>query len=609
MVYLIFNDIIYLVQKKVGNNMKVVLTTLNSKFIHSCLAIRYLKSYVANITNVEIREYTINQNLDFIASDLYKIQADIIGFSTYIWNLRETLEICKILKIVNPKLKIILGGPEVSYDGEKVLKDNPFIDFVVYGEGEETFKELIECLIASNMDYTNIKGLIYSQGNSIFVNPSRPLITDLNTIPSPYKDIEDEFQNKIVYFESSRGCPFNCKFCLSSTIKGVRYFDIDRVKEELGNLIDGKVRQVKFVDRTFNANKRYAMEIMNYIISKNPKNINFHFEVTAHLLDDEMLDFLSTVKEGLFQFEIGVQSTNTDTIEAIGRITDFNKLRDVTKKIKSFKNIHQHLDLIAGLPFEGYNIFEKSFNDVYEIKPEKIQLGFLKLLKGSELRKSQGMYGYKYLDVPPYEVLENDYLEYGEVIKLKSIAELVDKYYNEGYFEHSIEYIIKNYYQNPFKFYEEFSQYWELMAYDKISNSRIRLYEIFIEFYKYKRFVDVLIFKEILRFDFVKNNKGSRIPSDIVTNANNLEQRDIHNILKDDRILRDYLKGYENLPTKKVLRDVVIERFNVNIFKLISNDYNPKDVDKEIEVLFVYQEGVINKCKPYDISHIIKELI
>ena len=551
MVYLIFNDIIYLVQKKVGNNMKVVLTTLNSKFIHSCLAIRYLKSYVANITNVEIREYTINQNLDFIASDLYKIQADIIGFSTYIWNLRETLEICKILKIVNPKLKIILGGPEVSYDGEKVLKDNPFIDFVVYGEGEETFKELIECLIASNMDYTNIKGLIYSQGNSIFVNPSRPLITDLNTIPSPYKDIEDEFQNKIVYFESSRGCPFNCKFCLSSTIKGVRYFDIDRVKEELGNLIDGKVRQVKFVDRTFNANKRYAMEIMNYIISKNPKNINFHFEVTAHLLDDEMLDFLSTVKEGLFQFEIGVQSTNTDTIEAIGRITDFNKLRDVTKKIKSFKNIHQHLDLIAGLPFEGYNIFEKSFNDVYEIKPEKIQLGFLKLLKGSELRKSQGMYGYKYLDVPPYEVLENDYLEYGEVIKLKSIAELVDKYYNEGYFEHSIEYIIKNYYQNPFKFYEEFSQYWELMAYDKISNSRIRLYEIFIEFYKYKRFVDVLIFKEILRFDFVKNNKGSRIPSDIVTNANNLEQRDIHNILKDDRILRDYLKGYENLPTKK----------------------------------------------------------
>lgn len=235
--------------------MKVILSTLNSKFIHSCLAVRYLQKYVEDLIHIDIKEYTINQSIDFITSDLFKDEPDVIGFSTYIWNLSETLKICKILKIVNPKLKIILGGPEVSFDGEKILEDNPFIDFIIYGEGEETFKEYIKNLISNNEDYTNVQGLIYSQGNKIIKNPPRPLLEDLNIIPSPYKNIGNEFENKIVYFESSRGCPFNCEFCLSSTIRGVRYFDIARVKEDLNNLIEGKVRQVKFVDRTFNANK------------------------------------------------------------------------------------------------------------------------------------------------------------------------------------------------------------------------------------------------------------------------------------------------------------------------------------------------------------------
>ena len=341
------------------------------------------------------------------------------------------------------------------------------------------------------------------------------MIKDLNIIPSPYKNIGDEFENKIVYFESSRGCPFNCEFCLSSTIKGVRYFEINRVKEELNNLIEGKVRQVKFVDRTFNANKNYAMEIMSFIINKNPKDINFHFEVTAHLLDREMLNFLSGVKEGLFQFEVGVQSTNLDTIDAIGRTTDFEKLRDITKEIKSHKNIHQHLDLIAGLPYEGYDSFRKSFNDVYEIRPEKIQLGFLKLLKGSGLRKDQEKYGFKYLDEPPYEVLENDFIKFKEIIKLKTIEDLVERYYNEGYFEHALEFIVHNHYTSPFDFYEDFSYYWEFKNYHKVSNSRIRLYEILIEFYKHKGFNNMVVFNELLRFDFIKNNKGSRIPNGI----------------------------------------------------------------------------------------------
>lgn len=589
--------------------MKVILSTLNSKFIHSCLAVRYLQKYVEDLIHIDIKEYTINQSIDFITSDLFKDEPDVIGFSTYIWNLSETLKICKILKIVNPKLKIILGGPEVSFDGEKILEDNPFIDFIIYGEGEETFKEYIKNLISNNEDYTNVQGLIYSQGNKIIKNPPRPLLEDLNIIPSPYKNIGNEFENKIVYFESSRGCPFNCEFCLSSTIRGVRYFDIARVKEDLNNLIEGKVRQVKFVDRTFNANKKYAMEIMNFIIDKNPENINFHFEVTAHLLDREMLDFLSNVKEGLFQFEVGVQSTNSDTIEAIGRTTDFEKLRNITKEIKSYKNIHQHLDLIAGLPYEGYDSFRSSFNDVYEIRPEKIQLGFLKLLKGSGLRKDQDKYGFKYLDAPPYEVLENDFINYKEIIKLKAIEELVERYYNEGYFEHSLEFIIYNHYTSPFDFYEDFSDFWERKDYHKVSNSRNRLYEILMEFYKHKEFNNIIVFNELLRFDFIKNNKGSRIPKGISDFESGLNQRDIHEILKNEEVIEGYLSEYKELPTKKIIQDIAIESFRINIFKTIENSYNSICYNEKTDILFVYQKGVINRCKTFDISHIIKELV
>ena len=599
----------YLIQKKEGIKMNVILSTLNSKFIHSCLSIRYLKEYVSDLIDMEIREYTINQSLDSIIGDLYKSNPDVIGFSTYIWNLSETLEIAQTLKIVNPKLKIMLGGPEVSFDGEKIIENNPFIDFIVYGEGEETFRELIGSFMDNNEDYSSIKGLIYSEGNRVIKNSPRPLLGDLNTIPSPYKGLGNEFENKIIYFESSRGCPFNCEFCLSSTIKGVRYFEIERVKEELNNLIEAKVRQVKFVDRTFNANKEYAMEIMNFIIDKNPENINFHFEVTAHLLDREMMDFLSTVKEGLFQFEIGVQSTNTTTIEAIGRITDFKKLREITKEIKSYKNIHQHLDLIAGLPYEGYSSFKQSFNDVYEIRPEKIQLGFLKLLKGSGLRNDQDKYGFKYLDKPPYEVLENDFIKYTEILKLKSIEELVDKYYNEGYYENSLEYIVTNHYDDAFDFYEDFSLFWDVKEYNKVSNSRNRLYEILIEFYKYKGFNDFLIFVELLRFDFIKNNKDSKMPIGMKPVEGDLDQKSIHEILKDERVISEYLKEYEDVPTKKVIKNVAFGTFGVDVFKIINNGYNHNGEDKQVNILFVYQKGVINRCKTYDISHIVREMI
>lgn len=587
--------------------MKIVLTTLNSKFIHSNLAIRYLKSYVEDINPIEIKEFTINQNIDFIASEIYKMKPDLLGFSTYIWNLDETLQVAEIIKIVSPNTKILLGGPEVSFDGEDILDKYSFVDFIIYGEGEETFKEFVEANI-SQKDYKDVLGLIYRE-NNVIKNLPRPLIKDMNIIPSPYKNASDEFKNKIVYYESSRGCPFNCEFCLSSTIKGVRYLPIDRVKEDLESLITSGVSQVKFVDRTFNANKKYAMEIMRFIMDKNPDDINFHFEVTAHLIDDEMLEFLKQCKEGLFQFEIGVQSTNENTIEAIGRVTDFEKLKKISRTIKSFKNIHQHLDLIAGLPYEDYNSFKKSFNDVYSIRPEKLQLGFLKLLKGSGLRLNEKKYGYKYLNIPPYELLENKYLSYDEIIKLKAIEDLVEKYYNEEYFSNSLEFIITNFYHTPFDFYEDFSIYWEMEDLDKVSHSRSGLYKILLDFYITRNFDYQDLFEDLIKYDYIKNNKNTNYPTAHKTNKITLNQKDIHEILKDERIISKYLEKYGSLPTKKIIKNIIIEGFNFNILKVIENNHKPIIDINVAYILFDFTDGKLVKCNTFDISNIVKELV
>ena len=586
--------------------MKIILTTLNSKFIHTSLSIRYLKSYCQNIP-MEIMEFTINQNLDYIVGELYKKRPNIVGFSTYIWNREETFRICESLKIIDPNILIVLGGPEVSFDGDEILENFPFIDFIIYGEGEVSFKQFLETILNDERDFHNINGLIYRNGEKVIVNPPRELLQDLDSIPSPYKNLEDDFENKIVYYESSRGCPFNCQFCLSSTIKGVRYFNIQRVKEDLEILINGNVGQVKFVDRTFNANKKFAMEIMEFIMEKDPKNMNFHFEVTAHLLDREMLDFIKKAKEGLFQFEIGVQSTNSKTLEAIGRTTDLDKLKQITKEIKSNKNIHQHLDLIAGLPYEDYNSFKNSFNEVYEIKPEKIQLGFLKLLKGSGLRKNSNKYGIKFLDKPPYEVLKTNWIRYAEILKLKGIEDLVEKYYNEGYFTHSLEYIIKNHYKSPFDFFEDFLIYWESKDYHTISHSRNRLYEILLSFCHYKEYEELWIINEILKYDYIYNHKNPYIPKFIDRKGDGFIQKNKHEILKDENILNNYLSQYKDMATKELIKRIHIEEFKLNLFELFNKDYIFKEnMLKNTFILFEFKDGVINKCMTYNITNHIK---
>ena len=586
--------------------MNIVLTTLNSKYIHSALSLRYLKSFSSEISDMDIAEFTINQNADYIAGEIFKMSPDIVAFSVYIWNVKQILKICRIIKIVDSHIKIILGGPEISFEKENILDDIPYVDFIISGEGEETFKELLLALTEKKEDFDLIKGLTFRKENRSFKNQGRDLIKNLDIIPSPFLNIKkDELKDKIVYFESSRGCPFNCKFCLSSTIKGVRFFTIDRVKDDLKRLIKAEVRQVKFVDRTFNADKEYAMEIMNFIMKMNPQNMNFHFEVTAHLLDEDMLEFLSHVKDGLFQFEIGVQSTNEKTLETIGRKTDIKKLKRVTKRIKSYRSIHQHLDLIAGLPFEDYDSFKNSFNEVYELRPEKLQLGFLKLLKGSKLREDKELYGFKFLNEPPYEVLETDSIKYKDMLKLKTIEDLVEKYGNDSSFENTLEYVIKNYYNTPFDFYEDYADYWEQKDYHKISHSKRELYRIIYEFYKERISDNIEIFNEILKYDYIFYNKSSNLPEYIkrATGVGNINKK--HDILKDEEILNNYLHDYSDMPTKRILNIVHMETFPFDIISFIEEGYKRREIKKDKkDLMFVYENGVMNKCKVFDITKI-----
>ena len=338
--------------------LKILLTTLNSKFIHTNLAIRYLRESVKDLVKVDVREYTINNQLDYILKDIYKHDYDVVLFSTYIWNIYDIVKLCENLKKVKPELKIGLGGPEVTYDSENAMEKYPFVDYILCGEGELVFRSLVEHFLGEK-NIEDVKGIVYRKDGQIIVNEEMELLQNLDEIPSPYENLDvKEYENRIVYYETSRGCPFNCQYCLSSAIKGLRYFGIDRVKRDLKNLIDARVSQIKFIDRTFNANKKFAKEIMEFLMENDNGYTTYHFEVTAHLLDDDMLDFLKNCKEGLFQFEIGVQTTNQEALDAVGRRDDFEKLSYVVKTIESYQNIHQHLDLIAGLPYEGYERFE-----------------------------------------------------------------------------------------------------------------------------------------------------------------------------------------------------------------------------------------------------------
>ena len=412
--------------------------------------------------------------------DIYLEHPDVVCVSCYIWNLSFVKELMADLIKILPGADFWAGGPEVSYDAEKFLTENSEFKGVMVGEGEETFKELAGYYVEKNpQDLKNMTGICYRDGDQIIHNGWRQIM-DLSSIPFIYKDLS-EFKNRIIYYESSRGCPFSCSYCLSSIDKKLRFRDTETVKKELQFFIDNKVPQVKFVDRTFNCKHDHAMAIWKYINEHDNGVTNFHFEISADLLREEELQEMSTMRPGLIQLEIGVQSTNPDTIKAIHRTMDFEKLKGIVDRIHSFGNIHQHLDLIAGLPYEDYDSFRHSFNDVYALKPQQLQLGFLKVLKGSHMMEMCREYGIVYKTQEPYEVLSTKWLDYDHVLKLKTVENMVEVYYNSGQFQNTLEYL-ENFFQDAFSIYERLGSFYMEKGYGDVSHTRMRRYEILLEF-------------------------------------------------------------------------------------------------------------------------------
>ena len=490
--------------------MKILLAACNAKYIHSNLAVYDLKAYSSDYDeHVILREYTINQPKDEILKDIYSSGADVVCFSCYIWNISFVRELIRDLVKILPKTAFWAGGPEVSYDAEKFLTEMPEMTGVMVGEGEKTFHDLLEFYIDGKDSLEEISGIAYRTGDKIIHNGWRELM-DLSAIPFVYEHLE-KFENRIIYYESSRGCPFSCSYCLSSIDKKLRFRDLELVKKELQFFLDHRVPQVKFVDRTFNCKHEHAMTIWKYILEHDNGVTNFHFEISADLLREEEMELMSQMRPGLIQLEIGVQSTNPETIRAIHRHMDLKKLEHCVNRVHSFRNIHQHLDLIAGLPYEDYDTFHQSFNDVYQMKPDQLQLGFLKVLKGSLMQKEAEGYGIVYKEKEPYEVLSTNWLTYGEVLKLKMVESMVEVYYNSGQFWHTLEYLVPLE-KDAFTFYEKLGSFYEKKGYSEISHSRMRRYEILLEYLKEETDVSAEVAAQKMLYDLYLREKLKKRP-------------------------------------------------------------------------------------------------
>lgn len=490
--------------------MKILLVACNAKYIHSNLAVYDLQAYASDYADhIVLKEYTINQQKDDIMRDIYLEHPEVVCVSCYIWNLSFVKELMADLIKILPGVDFWAGGPEVSYDAEKFLTENSEFKGVMVGEGEETFKELAGYYVEKNpQDLKDMTGICYRDGDQIIHNGWRQIM-DLSSIPFIYKDLS-EFKNRIIYYESSRGCPFSCSYCLSSIDKKLRFRDTETVKKELQFFIDNKVPQVKFVDRTFNCKHDHAMAIWKYINEHDNGVTNFHFEISADLLREEELQEMSTMRPGLIQLEIGVQSTNPDTIKAIHRTMDFEKLKGIVDRIHSFGNIHQHLDLIAGLPYEDYDSFRHSFNDVYALKPQQLQLGFLKVLKGSHMMEMCKEYGIVYKTQEPYEVLSTKWLDYDHVLKLKTVENMVEVYYNSGQFQNTLEYLEK-FFPDAFSIYERLGSFYMEKGYGDVSHTRMRRYEILLEFLEDMPEISMDQVKDQMVYDlYLRENLKSR---------------------------------------------------------------------------------------------------
>lgn len=564
--------------KKRGISLKkVILAALNAKYIHSNLALRYLSLFQNNNQkhHVETMEFTINQRLDFIAEELFRKQPDVVLFSCYIWNVEMLRQLCPILKKIMPDCVIGFGGPEVSYESETFLRENPAVDFVMRGEGELVFTKYLEHLDAGNpATLGEIESLTYRQGDEIFSTPQMHPI-DLALLPFPYEDDFSDVQNQIIYYESSRGCPYHCGYCLSSVENGVRFVPLDKVLPDLQKFLDKNVPQVKFIDRTFNCKKSHAMAIWKYLHEHDNGVTNFHFEITADLIDQETIDFLKTVRKGLFQFEIGVQSTNPQTIRAINRNVDFAALSEIVQQIKDGGNIHQHLDLIAGLPYEDYDSFGCSFNDVYALHPEQLQLGFLKVLKGSMLHQKQKEFEIVYHDTAPYEVLTTHELPYADTLRLKYVEEMVETYYNSGRFLHTLAYLVPLY-ESPFAFFEALSQFWVSENYHYLGLSKMGLFDVLWRFVEQNPKVDKRKLQWEMKFDIALHEKPKKLPAWLtVTNEEQWHDK-VFAFYGNPALWQKCLPHYKS--NKEAIRQTHLEVFGDEKQKAVLFDYGKRDL-------------------------------
>lgn len=526
---------------------KIVLTAINSQYVHLNVAVRYLKKYVEKNSDIklDIYETNINNQLMNIIKDLFEKQPDMIIFSTYIWNKEYVFSITKELKKILPDVKIALGGPEVSYEWDKIMAENQEIDYIFTGEGEKVLLNFF------TKDISEVKGVVYKEGDNLKYNGIEPLIENLDIIPFPYDDDELQDRTKIFYYESSRGCPFNCSYCMSSIDKSVRYYSIDRTKEDLKRFIDSPIKLLKFVDRTFNLSKEKYMAIWRFLLENYREGITFHFEINANIFDDETLDFLETVPKGYFQFEIGVQTIDAQAMKSIGRINKLEKLEYNIRRIS--RNIHLHLDLIAGLPYETYDKFRESFDYVHRLKPEMIQLGFLKLLKGTKMYDEREKYGYKYFSKPPYEVFSNEFISFAEMVKLKNLEKILDFYYNSEKFPESVQWIIENHYESAFSFYEDVAEYFDKRGYLKVSHKESTLFTLLYEFYLDKGLKDREIFVEYLKYDYLMLGKTGFYPEWFKSEKDG----ELYDELIRERNYKSIREGHKNSE---------LERFSYNIF-------------------------------------------
>ncbi|WBW96022.1 B12-binding domain-containing radical SAM protein [Oceanirhabdus sp. W0125-5] len=549
--------------------MKVLLCGINSQYVHSNLAIRYLKAYVKDIIGenltCDIREFTINERKEKILEDIITEEPDLVVFSTYIWNGEYVRALSRLIKAVDENIKILYGGPEVSYESENFFKNNPG-EFLIEGEGEETFREFFLHL-KGEMKIDEIKGLYHKKNNGeIIYNGPRDAM-DMNKIVFPYSD-DDDLQHKIVYYEASRGCPFNCKYCLSATLKKLRFLNVERVKKELKYLCDKGVHLVKFVDRTFNSDRVFSRELWTYL-SELDTDTKFHFEISADLLKDEDIEILKKAPKDRFQFEVGVQSTDIAVLKNINRVAEFSQIADNVRKVKACGNIMQHLDLIAGLPGEDFETFKRSFNDVYDIRPDEIQLGFLKLIKGSPLREEAEKWEMKYSPYQPYEILQTKHISYRELLKLKKIEAMVNKYYNSGKFENIIKFF-EDKFETPFDFYYELGMFFENQGYFNRNISSKDYYKVFLEFNDNIVKEKMYILKEIVKYDYLLFNKKRHIPEFL-------------NRLNDKKFMNESKEYVKNNYPDIDRNSITIEKYEIDILSFI---HNGKIVEKESYLLY-----------------------